>query len=75
MKLKTAICDAKEITCSIHVSDGWSHQAKISKKDALIACEDYLMKSEEDENSGVWENEAGSIVAMILSDGRLSIGR
>jgi hypothetical protein len=63
MTLKQAIQRAKRIECSIHVTEGWSHQARVSKKDALLACEDYLKQRCFSWEQVEWENEQGSLIA------------
>lgn len=89
MTLKEAIKDARIIKAPVHISEGWSHQIKISKKDALLACEDHLdsMVIDPSIEGGHFENDHGSIIASILNRemsvkhgklwriGTLSIGR
>ena len=83
MTLKQAIKQAKRIECLIHVQDGVSYPACISKKDALAACNRYLNDVSAEERTGLgttdewlsWENECGSIIAMQCRDNTLSIGR
>jgi len=80
MKLKQAIQKAKRIETIIHVGEGYGHNVRISKKDALSACKSYLKDTPVDEHTN-WENEEGSIIASVINwgeDGRidnLSIGR
>ena len=81
MTLKEAIKRAKRVECMIHVSDGWSTNAKISKVDALEACKQYLYDVPTHDYD-TWENEHGSIIAMaygMSEDGKtigcLNIGR
>ena len=83
MKLEQAIKQARRIECLIHVQDGVSYPARISKKDALAACDRYLNDVSTEERTGLgttdawlsWENEIGSIIAMQCQDNTLSIGR
>lgn len=81
MTLKQAIQRAKRIETTIHVGEGYGYNVRISKKDALGACESYLKDTPVVEEA-TWENEEGSIIAhgMYLSEdgqtiGLLSIGR
>lgn len=78
MTLKQAIQKAKRIECSIWANEGWAHQAKVSKKDALLALEDYL-KEQPTTDDDTWENEQGSIIAVAYYQDKqiktLSIGR
>jgi len=72
MTLKQAIRSAPRIEVMVHVQDGVAHIARISKKDALEATRRYWNDLAHDR---VWENESGSIIAMITLHGALSIGR
>ena len=72
MTLKKAIKNATRIEVMIHVQDGVSHIARISKKDALEATRRYWNNLPRDY---AWENEDGSIIAMFMADGALSVGR
>ena len=80
MTLKEAIKKAQKIETCIWVTEGWAHQARVSKKDALLACEDYL-KDNSTSGDDTWENEEGSIIAVAYWDTNgneittLSIGR
>ncbi len=85
MTLKQAIQKAKKIETTIHVGEGYGFNIRVSKKDALGACESYLKETPIGLEEATWENETGSIIAhgMHLSDdgngsficGLLSIGR
>ena len=83
MTLEQAIKQARRIECLIHMQDGGGKSARISKKDALAACEGYLNDISVEERTGLgttdewlsWENEGGSIIAMQCQDNTLSIGR
>ena len=83
MKLEQAIKQARRIECLIHVQDGVSYPARISKKDALAACDRDLNDVSTEERTGLgttdewlsWENEIGSIIEMQCQDNTLSIGR
>lgn len=70
MKLGQAIKSAKRIVAQVHVSEGWSHNVKISKKDALEVCKQYLnVMPDPDpcfEGEHQWSNDQGAIIAQYI---------
>jgi hypothetical protein len=78
MTLKEAIKRAKRIETTIHVGEGYGHHIRVSKKDALLACKNYLEQGSIDDDD-TWLNEYDSIIAMAYFENgeikTLSIGR
>lgn len=72
MNLANAIRKSDGIYARIGLSEEYSHEIKVTKKDALEACKEYLHLALKDGTDV--KNEAGAIIAMVNVDERSQDG-